>query len=370
MTRTTFLFLLLCAGHNQGSAPTLNVAGVSGGSLWLQPPALPRAPLKVNWYRQSPAQQFVRIVSWDSEPAETDASQVSGGGYHFSSENFSLQILEVEKACGGLYELEITERSGQKAKMKFNLSVFDMIRTPSLQVKYGARNASHCLANLSCSTTGNDPVAYSWYPQAKPKTLIGNSTRLVLVLNVADHPETFACNVSNPVAWAQAEITIQCPRQASWFIPTLALTAATAATLLCLLGCFLVRKKRRKKRTEDAPATLEQTLTNSLTVYEEVRDDALRMNKRRSSQRGGQDDVTIYSVVHLQTQDTLLPTSNPECTLYSSIQNPKHAPKSKQRTPNPPLSATIYQEVGWTRPSTLGASRLSCKELEAFHIYN
>ncbi|XP_028911691.1 natural killer cell receptor 2B4 [Ornithorhynchus anatinus] len=376
MTRTTFLLLLLWARHSQGSASTVSVNGVLGGSLWLHPPTPLRAALKVEWSRLSPDRPIFRIVSWENSTAGPDEVRVSAGGYRFSPKNFSLQILQVEKDSGGLYEVDITDGSGQKTKTQFHLSVFDAVRTPSLRVRYGSGKADRCLANLSCSTEGRGPVAFSWYARAKPKRLAGNSTLLELALDVAGPPKSFACNVSNPVAWAQAEIAVQCPRQAWWFIPALVLAASTVAALFCLLGCLLVRKRRRRRRRrrrkmeEIAPATLERTLTDSLTVYEEVGDDGLRTNKRKSGHRGGQDDVTVYSTVHRQTQDAPLPTPNADYTVYSSIQNPKHAPRSKQRTPIRPPSTTVYQEVGWARSANPGASRLSRKELEAFHVYS
>ncbi|XP_078012343.1 natural killer cell receptor 2B4 isoform X2 [Phascolarctos cinereus] len=365
-TPLIFLVMLQNQGTSGSDMKIMSIAVIMGSHIKLQPVWIQQYSESIQfiWFvKLSSTQEKFRILSWTDDSKVTFEAEQFKNRVDVKTENLTLFINPAQKNDSGLYFMEITSQSGQVFNTNsFQVSVFDPVQNPKIQVTEESWNNTLCHVNLSCFVQGNDNLTYTWYRGREQIKSPGKHSHVQLHIQAKNTENSYTCNASNPVSSGSHTINLTwvCASpvynstQESWLL--LVLGFSVIPLVILLLGTLVYlyvtrkRKKRRKKATD-----------MNMMSYEKISHDKPRRNQAQNHCET-EEGNTLYSVVQFPEQ---LPASSPasqDKTVYSSVQSCKH-PFSKQVSPNSSHSATIYQEV--QRPK-----RLSYKELEVFHIYS
>ncbi|XP_037681490.1 natural killer cell receptor 2B4 isoform X5 [Choloepus didactylus] len=334
-TLTLFLFF---TGH-QGQDSTENVLGLSGTALWLQPSNAKPNAHSVQWkMRLSSGPGWSVILTWKNNFGPNHASWVSNHykeRFDFILKSLTLLIKAAYPQDSGFYFLEVTYLSGAVSKTQFQVLVFesllpDHVEKPHLQEQWSVLDRGLCQVVLSCLVSKDGNVSYAWYRGSELIQTPRNLTRLELQVD-ADGLHMYTCNVSNPVSWASHTVNL----------------------------------------TQGCSSDHKQTSTEEfLTIYADVNDLQIKRNQEQEQQQEQNppgEGITIYSTI--QSQHSASTSQDPVKTIYSLVQ-PYRMSGSKMRNHNPSFNHTIYEEVGRRQPRAQNPARLSCRELESFHIYS
>ncbi|XP_068919012.1 natural killer cell receptor 2B4 isoform X1 [Petaurus breviceps papuanus] len=271
----------------------------------------------------SSTQEKFRIVSWTANSKVTYEDGQFKNRVNVKTENMTLFISPAQKNDSGLYFMEITSVSGHVSETSwFQVSVFDPVQDPKIQVTGVSWNNTLCQVNLSCFVHGDNNLTYTWYrgrEQIKPP---GKHAHVQLHIQARSTENYYTCNASNPVS---------------------SRSHTTNLTWVC------------------ASPVYSPIRDMNMTSYTKIS----RKPRRNQMQNfcGTEEGNTLYSVVQFPNQ---LPVSRPgsqDKTVYAAVHFSKRQPFPKQMSPSSSCSATIYQEV--QRPN-----RLSYKEMEMFRIYS
>lgn len=367
------LILLLLPKRYQGQEfldSAVHVVGLSGNSLQLLPLRMQTEANSVEWKVQLPSKPgFYRILSWKNSSTkiyyENWILKDFKNRFTFTIENLTLLIKAAQQQNSGLYILEVTDSSGKVWRKQFQVSVFDHVEKPRLQHKVKAVDRGMCQAVLNCSVSGGGNVTYAWY---RGSELICSSTNLTYLEQQIDvnGSHTFTCNVSNPVSWASDTLTLtltqDCQSAYQKSIPLLYLVITMILLLALFLGtlsCFCVWRRKRKQ-SQASPAEF-------LTIYEDVNNLQIKRNQEQQ-QNSSREGNTIYSMIQSRSQPSASTSQETANTLYSLVQPSRKSGSKKNH--NPPLSCTIYEEVGKSQRKAQNPARLSRKELENFCAYS
>ncbi|XP_027695877.1 natural killer cell receptor 2B4 [Vombatus ursinus] len=371
---TLLIFLVML--QNQGTLGSdmkiMSITVIMGSHIKLQPVWIQQYSKSIHfiWFvKLSSTQEKFRILSWTEDSKVTFEAEQFKNRVDVKTENLTLLINPAQKNDSGFYFMEITSQSGRVFNTNwFQVSVFDPVQDPKIQVTGESWNNNNtlCHVNLSCFVHGNDNLTYTWYrgrEQIKPP---GKHAHVQLHIQAKNTENSYTCNASNPVSSGSHTINLTwvCASpvynstQESWLQLVWGFSVIPLVILLLSTLVYLYVTRKRKKRRKQA------TDMNAVS-YEKISHDKPRRNQVQNYCE--MEGHTLYSVVQFPEQ---LPASSPasqDKTVYSSVQSSKRQPFSKQMSPNSAThsshSATIYQEV--QRPK-----RLSCKELEMFHIYS
>ncbi|XP_068919014.1 natural killer cell receptor 2B4 isoform X3 [Petaurus breviceps papuanus] len=310
----------------------------------------------------SSTQEKFRIVSWTANSKVTYEDGQFKNRVNVKTENMTLFISPAQKNDSGLYFMEITSVSGHVSETSwFQVSVFDPVQDPKIQVTGVSWNNTLCQVNLSCFVHGDNNLTYTWYrgrEQIKPP---GKHAHVQLHIQARSTENYYTCNASNPVSsrshttnltWVCAS-PVYSPIRELWLPLVLGLSVIPLVILsLSTIVCLYVTKKRKRRK---------QGTDMNMTSYTKIS----RKPRRNQMQNfcGTEEGNTLYSVVQFPNQ---LPVSRPgsqDKTVYAAVHFSKRQPFPKQMSPSSSCSATIYQEV--QRPN-----RLSYKEMEMFRIYS
>lgn len=152
------------------------------------------------------------------------------------------------------------------------------------------------------------------------------------------------------------------PSYPSESIPLLYLVITMILLLALFLGtlsCFCVWRRKRKQ-SQASPAEF-------LTIYEDVNNLQIKRNQEQQ-QNSSREGNTIYSMIQSRSQPSASTSQETANTLYSLVQPSRKSGSKKNH--NPPLSCTIYEEVGKSQRKAQNPARLSRKELENFCAYS
>ncbi|XP_037681489.1 natural killer cell receptor 2B4 isoform X4 [Choloepus didactylus] len=365
-TLTLFLFF---TGH-QGQDSTENVLGLSGTALWLQPSNAKPNAHSVQWkMRLSSGPGWSVILTWKNNFGPNHASWVSNHykeRFDFILKSLTLLIKAAYPQDSGFYFLEVTYLSGAVSKTQFQVLVFDHVEKPHLQEQWSVLDRGLCQVVLSCLVSKDGNVSYAWYRGSELIQTPRNLTRLELQVD-ADGLHMYTCNVSNPVSWASHTVNLtqgcSSDHKQFGFVPFLvSIVVLLIILFLSTLACFCVwRRKRKQSKT---------STEEFLTIYADVNDLQIKRNQEQEQQQEQNppgEGITIYSTI--QSQHSASTSQDPVKTIYSLVQ-PYRMSGSKMRNHNPSFNHTIYEEVGRRQPRAQNPARLSCRELESFHIYS
>ncbi|XP_072503526.1 natural killer cell receptor 2B4-like isoform X2 [Notamacropus eugenii] len=366
-TPLIFFVMLWDQGTSGSDMKTISMPVIMGSHIKLQPTGIQKSSENIEFawsVNLSSTQEVFKILSW------RDASNVILGGGQFKNrvkvetKNLTLLINSAQKNDSGLYFMEITRETGRVCKIAyFQVSVFDPVQDPSIQVTGKSWNNSLCHVNLSCFVHGNDDLTYTWYrgrEQIKPP---GKQAHVQLHIQAKNTESDYTCNVSNPVSSRSRTINLawECahPFYRStgelWLPLVLAFSMIPLVILfLSTIVCLYVSRKRKRRR--------KQVADMNATSYKNIGCCKPKRNKVQNF-CGAEKRNTFYSAVQLPEQLPASTAASQDKTIYASVQFSKRQPSSKQMKPNSSQSVTIYQEV--QRPN-----RLSCKELEMFRVYS
>ncbi|XP_074118430.1 natural killer cell receptor 2B4-like [Sminthopsis crassicaudata] len=339
---TPLLFLVLL--QNQGTPGSdMSIDVIMGSRIQLQPIWNQHYSnsTKLIWFvKLSSNKQIFRILSWGTDAKMKFESEQFKNRAHAKPDNLTLFISSAQKNDSGCYYMEITSQSGQTFKStSFQVSVFDPVQAPEIQVTGESWNNTLCHVNLSCFVPGNSNLAYAWYRGREQIKTSGKHAHVQLYIQ-ANTENFYSCNVSNPVSSASHTINLAQACASSDYRTTpvlfqvlcfsvIPLVILILSTLVCL--CVIRKKKRKRKPAADV----------NNTIYAKVGRDKPRRSQVQNN-CGTEQGNTIYSLIQF-------PVQQPFPTRVNS--NSSH----------PDLS--IYQEVQ-------KFNRLSSKELEIFQLYS
>ncbi|XP_044530928.1 natural killer cell receptor 2B4-like [Gracilinanus agilis] len=341
-----------------------NMNVTTGTHIELQPvwPQRYSASSDFTWFvKLTSTQKTYQILNWRNGSKVTFKNDMFQNRVNVTAENLTLFINSVQKQDSGLYYMTITNPKGHvDITTQFQVSVYDPVQEPELQVTWEPWNSTLCHVNLSCLVKGNSNLTYIWYRGREQINTSRQYSHIQLPIQAKNMNNSYTCEVSNPASSRSHTINL------TWACPSPVYSSTPEMQLLMILGfslipltmlllsiliCLYMKRKKQQQPVTDM----------NMTVYEKV-----NYGKPRSNQVqnfcGKEEGKTLYATVQLPKQ---LPASSPadqSKTLYSTVQFPKQKPSSKQMTVKSSNSTTVYQEV--QRPN-----RLSRKELEIFHIY-
>ncbi|XP_068919013.1 natural killer cell receptor 2B4 isoform X2 [Petaurus breviceps papuanus] len=252
----------------------------------------------------SSTQEKFRIVSWTANSKVTYEDGQFKNRVNVKTENMTLFISPAQKNDSGLYFMEITSVSGHVSETSwFQVSVFDPVQDPKIQVTGVSWNNTLCQVNLSCFVHGDNNLTYTWYrgrEQIKPP---GKHAHVQLHIQARSTENYYTCNASNPVS---------------------SRSHTTNLTWVC------------------ASPVYSPIRDMNMTSYTKIS----RKPRRNQMQNfcGTEEGNTLYSVVQFPNQ---LPVSRPgsqDKTVYAAVHFSKRQPFPKQMSPSSSCSATIYQE--------------------------
>ncbi|XP_057351075.1 natural killer cell receptor 2B4 isoform X6 [Manis pentadactyla] len=306
-----------------------HVVRLSGASVCLRPSSTVRIEAySVRWKVQWPSNSKCYVIlTWKNTLGmkyENRTLNHFNNRLRFSIQDLTLHIDAAQHQDSGLYFLELTNQSGHVSQCKFQVSVFDHVEEPRVLGQWKALDTGKCQVTLSCLVSRGGDVSYAWYRGSELIRTSRNLTRLEVQIDV-NSSHTYACNVSNPVSWADNTLTL---------------------TPGCLTG-----------HQKTSPEEL-------LTIYEDVNNPQIRRNQRQKQNSPGE-GTTIYSMIQSQPSAS----TSQETTLYSLVQ-PSRKSGTKKKSHGSSLNNTVYDEVGRREPRAQNPVRLSCKELESFYVYS
>ncbi|XP_028643581.1 natural killer cell receptor 2B4 isoform X2 [Grammomys surdaster] len=370
-------FLLLRAHQSQDcSDSSVEVIGVSGEPVQLQPFNIQTKVVSVQWKKrqQGSHAKTYEILNWCT--SDFHCSTVSpSDSYSFDSVNFTLSIKSAKLEDSGHYQLEITNNGGNICTKKFHILIFDHVGTPHLKVQQKPGAHGTCQLFLSCLVPKDDNVSYALY---RGSTLISNQRNGTYWENQTDPGSlhTYTCNVSNKASWANHTLTFSHSCQdvplKFRFLHFVVIISILVTLFLGAIICFCVWNKKRKQ-SQSSPKEL-------LTIYEYVKDSGISRDQQGHSRASGSSSAVqeekrghkeldrrlfevleqmpeqkfpgdrgiMYSMIQCKPSDS---TSQEKCTIYSVV-HPSRKSGSKKRNQNPSLNCTVYEEVRfWNSPS-------------------
>ncbi|XP_007481695.1 natural killer cell receptor 2B4 [Monodelphis domestica] len=361
-TPLIFFTMLQNQGTSGSKMEKIDLAVITGNDIKLQPVWSQQYSESTDFiwfFRPTSTQNTHKIVSWKNGSKVTFDVDIFQNRLNAIAENLTLFINSVQKQDSGLYYMEITNLKGEVyTTAQFQVSVYDPVQEPELQVTWEPWNSTLCHVNLSCLVKGNSNLTYIWYRGRKQMNTVGKYSHIQLLIQAKNTENSFTCHASNPVSSGSHTINL------TWACPSSVYSSTSELQLLLILGfslipltvlllSILIYLYVKRKKQQQQPVT-----DMNMTVYEKVDYGKPRRNQVQNF-CGKDEHKTLYATVQLPKQ---LPASRPadqSKTLYSTVQEPKQKPSSEQMTAN---SATVYQEVQ-------SPKRLSRKELKTFQIY-
>ncbi|XP_036613244.1 natural killer cell receptor 2B4 [Trichosurus vulpecula] len=365
-TLLIFLVMLQDQGTSGSDMKIISMPVIVGSSIKLQPIRIPQhsESMQFTWFvKLSSTQENFKIWSWRDDSKGTFEGGQFKNRVNVIPENLALFISPAQKNDSGLYFMEITSRSGHVSKTaKFQVSVFDPVQDPKIEVTGESWNNTLCHVNLSCFVHGNNNLTYTWYRGREQIKAPGNHAHVQLYIQASNTENYYTCNASNPVSsrshtvnltWVCAS-TVHSSTQELWFLLVLGFSVIPLVILLLsIIVCLYVTRKRKKRR--------KQVADTNMTNYTKINHSMPQRNQVQNC-CATEEGNTCYSVVQFPQQPPASSPASQDKTVYSSVQFSKRS-FSKQMNPSSSHSTTIYQEV--QRPN-----RLSRKELEMFCVYS
>ncbi|XP_051852534.1 natural killer cell receptor 2B4-like [Antechinus flavipes] len=203
-TFTPLLFLVLLQNQGTpGSDMSINV--IMGGRIQLQPIWSQEysSSSKFTWFvTLSSSKQTIKILSWETDKKMKCEAKQFKDRAHIQPDNLTLFINSAQKNDSGCYYMQITSQSGQTFKStSFQVSVFDPVQAPQIQVTGKSWNNTLCHVNLSCFVPGNSNLVYTWYRGRERIKTSGKHAHVQLYIQ-ANTENFYSCNASNPVSSA------------------------------------------------------------------------------------------------------------------------------------------------------------------------
>uniref|UniRef100_A0A8B9TLD7 Ig-like domain-containing protein n=1 Tax=Anas platyrhynchos TaxID=8839 RepID=A0A8B9TLD7_ANAPL len=188
-----FLFLSQAQGCEDRAVP-------AGGELRLLPKEPQQAWVRLEWrvILDSGTMLVIVRVSKDKVP---DYRNRFSGRVTFLPETLSLRISPVTQADSGNYYIHFETPSGFTHSQCFQVSVWEPIGQPHLEVRTLQQEQGWCNFLLLCSVPGAAKVFYSWSRDGEP---LGHGN--MLCVHEDTEPGTYVCNASNLVSWNTASI--------------------------------------------------------------------------------------------------------------------------------------------------------------------
>uniref|UniRef100_G3VKD5 CD244 molecule n=1 Tax=Sarcophilus harrisii TaxID=9305 RepID=G3VKD5_SARHA len=297
---TPLLFLVLLQNQGTpGSDMSINV--IMGDRIQLQPNWSQQYSnsSKFTWFVElSSSKQTFTILSWKTAAKVKYEADQFKNRVHVRPDNLTLFINSAQKNDSGCYYMQITSQSGQTFKStSFQVSVFDPVQAPQIQVTGKSWNNTLCHVNLSCFVPGNSNLVYTWHRGREQIKTSGKHIHVQLYIQ-ANTENFYSCNASNPVSSASHAINLTqaCASPDYRTIPVLfqvlrffviPLVILILSTLVCL---YVIRKRKRNSAAD----------TNS-TIYAKVGHDKPRRNQVQNN-CGTQQGNTIYSLMQFPEQ--------------------------------------------------------------------
>ncbi|XP_063109600.1 natural killer cell receptor 2B4 isoform X2 [Cavia porcellus] len=333
MWQAVILTLLLLKGYQgQECSNSLDpVIGLSGQPVLIWPPNTQTELYSVEWKMELRSQRTsTLILRWNNQSEHCSSiSERLNCAFVFECGNLSLNIKPAKPQCSGLYKLAMTSNNGDVSCIQFNVSIFDHVEKPYLQIVRKIINEGKCQMDLYCLVSRNDNVNYSWYNGSELILTPRNCSHLEVQID-AHKLNTYTCNISNPASWASASLNLT-------FTQDCLVIVILGVLFLGTLICFCVwMRKRKRKQSRSSPQEF-------LTVYEDIQE--IKRNQCSASESQSQGNAaTLYSVIQV-SQARLKKNQDPSC------------------------SSTIYEQVGRRPLKACNPARLSRKELETFEIH-
>ncbi|XP_060053637.1 natural killer cell receptor 2B4 isoform X2 [Erinaceus europaeus] len=288
----------------------------------------------------------------------------------FIEENVTLLIKPAQRNDTGSYSLETDDKFGVTTTIHFKVTILDPVKEPRVQVKSNVLTGGLCQVVLNCQAPRDGNLSFQWYQDSMQMPVLMNDTPWeVEVIVKSSH--NYTCRVSNEFSSANHSLRLDpsCldPSKMNLSSPAILVTLGVIILLLGSLACFLVWRRRGKRR--------KQSESIHRTVYEDVNNPRNRNQvNQKPGQNSSEDTKTIYSTVQIQVcfsslQSSASTSGENSNTLYSLVQ-PSRKSVSKKKQPSPSLNYTVHEEVGNGKPRALGPSRLSLKEVQNFQIYS
>ncbi|XP_063109602.1 natural killer cell receptor 2B4 isoform X4 [Cavia porcellus] len=297
MWQAVILTLLLLKGYQgQECSNSLDpVIGLSGQPVLIWPPNTQTELYSVEWKMELRSQRTsTLILRWNNQSEHCSSiSERLNCAFVFECGNLSLNIKPAKPQCSGLYKLAMTSNNGDVSCIQFNVSIFDHVEKPYLQIVRKIINEGKCQMDLYCLVSRNDNVNYSWYNGSELILTPRNCSHLEVQID-AHKLNTYTCNISNPASWASASLNLtftqDClePRFLPFWIVIVILGVLFLGTLICF--CVWMRKRKRKQ-SRSSPQEF-------LTVYEDIQE--IKRNQCSASESQSQGNAaTLYSVIQV-----------------------------------------------------------------------
>ncbi|XP_074079165.1 natural killer cell receptor 2B4 isoform X2 [Macrotis lagotis] len=337
-TFTLLIFLMLqTQGTSNCDMKTKSIAVIMGNQIILQPIWSEDYVnnIKFDWFvKLASTQEKFKILSLKSNSeVKWEAGQFKNR-VHVETKNLTLYINTAQKNDNGLYFLEITSQKGNVLiSTCFQVTVFDPVQEPKIDVTGELWNNTLCLVNLFCSDHGNSNLTYTWYRGREQINTSGTHFHLQLHIQAINTDNSYTCNANNSVSSRNHTVNFTWPCSSPELrLPQVLGFSVIPLVIMVLFSILVIVIRKRKKRNQEADM--------NLTFYEKIHHGNHQRNQVPNETEQGN---TFYSVVQFPEQVPASSPSDKDTTVYSTVQFSRHIQK-----PN----------------------RLSRKELEMFHIYS
>ncbi|XP_030015382.1 uncharacterized protein LOC115436623 isoform X2 [Sphaeramia orbicularis] len=124
----------------------------------------------------------------------------------FPQANFSVILKNVQKADRGLYDAQLTTRSGQRILVTYNITVLDPVSPVKLTVEPVSSSPDSCNVTVSC-TTDDYTISSTLTCTHQTCTNQGHNSEITpsaASLHIYLSDDSITCNHSNQVNWTTA----------------------------------------------------------------------------------------------------------------------------------------------------------------------